>query len=158
MIVSIVFINVIVCYLNPYSTELVFQISPHFQHRRLYFGHRSLSLPQTWLLFRHGVLLLPTCLPGLESPQALCRIKSNAVLSLFWLELGQTKWPHVLVPTTPTISGFAAREMPQVPGTRYPPERVGGGHWNHNLCGRRRGTALFEPPLTGEHTPFKFPP
>ena len=31
----------------------------------------------------HGVLLPPTCLPGLKSPQALRRIKSNAVLSLF---------------------------------------------------------------------------
>ena len=71
---------------NPYRTELVFQNSSHFQHWRLYctyFGHRSPSLPQTWLLFRHGVLLPPTCLPGLESPQALRRIKSNAVLSLF---------------------------------------------------------------------------
>ena len=71
---------------NPYSTELVFQITSHFQHWRLYciyFGHHSLSLSQTWLLFRHGALLLPTCLPGLESPQVLCRIKSNAVLSLF---------------------------------------------------------------------------
>ena len=60
------------------ENELVFQNSSHFQHWHLYciyFGHSSLSLPQTWLLFRHGVLLLPTCLPGLESLQALCRIK-----------------------------------------------------------------------------------
>ena len=49
----------------------------------IYFAHRSLSLPQTWLLFRHGVLLLPTRLPGLESLQPLRGIKSNAVLSLF---------------------------------------------------------------------------
>ena len=42
-----------------------------------------LYLPQTWFLFRHGVLLPPTCLLGLESPQALRKIKSNAVLSLF---------------------------------------------------------------------------
>ena len=41
---------------------------------------------------------------------------SNAVLSLFWLELWQTKWPHcMLVPATPMISDFTAREMPQVP-------------------------------------------
>ena len=48
---------------NPYSTELVFQITSHFQHWRLYciyFGHRSLSLPQTWLLFRHGALTTST--------------------------------------------------------------------------------------------------
>ena len=65
--------------------------------------------------FRHGVPLLPTCLPGLESPQVLHRIKSNAVLSLFRLELGLTKWPHcILAPATPTISSFTAREMPQV--------------------------------------------
>ena len=35
--------------LNPYRTELVFQISSHFQHWRLYciyFAHRSLSLPK----------------------------------------------------------------------------------------------------------------
>ena len=46
-------------------------------------GHRSLSLPKTWFLFRHEVLLSPTCLPGLESPQALRRMKSNAVFSFF---------------------------------------------------------------------------
>ena len=71
---------------NPNRTELVFLNSSHFQHWRIYctyFGHRSPSLRQTWLLFRHGVLLPPTCLLGLESPQALRRIKSNAVLSLF---------------------------------------------------------------------------
>ena len=39
--------------------------------------------PKPWLLSRRGVLLPPTCLPGLESPQALRRIKSNAVLSFF---------------------------------------------------------------------------
>ena len=39
----------------------------------IYFGHRSLSLPQTWLLFRHEVLLPPTCLPGLES-QIKCSV------------------------------------------------------------------------------------
>ena len=39
----------IIILINPYSTELVFQISSHFQHWRLYciyFGHHSLSLPQ----------------------------------------------------------------------------------------------------------------
>ena len=140
---------------NPYRTELVFQISSYFQHWRLhciYFGHCSLSLPQIWLLFRHGVLLLPPCLLGLESPQALCRIKSNAVLSLFWLELWGKKWPRcMLVPAKPMISGFTAREMTQV-HTRA----CGGGHWNLNLCGRRGGTAPFEPPLTGGHPPLKF--
>ena len=56
---------------------------PYWHLCCIYFVHCSLSLPQTWLLFRHGVLLLPTCLPGLESPQALRRINSNAVLSLY---------------------------------------------------------------------------
>ena len=49
----------------------------------LYFGHHSLSLCTLNLaLFWHEVLLLPNCLPGLENPQALHRIKSNAVPSL----------------------------------------------------------------------------
>ena len=48
----------------------------------IYFGCQSLSLPQTWCLSQHGVLLLPTCLPGLKRPQALCRINSNVVLPL----------------------------------------------------------------------------
>ena len=44
--------------------------------------------------------------------QALHRTKSNAVLSLFRLQLGQTKWPHcMLAPTTPTISGFTFRML-----------------------------------------------
>ena len=54
----------------------------------IYFRYHSLSLPQTWLHFRHGALLLPTCLPWLKSLQALRRTISNAVLSL---QLGQTK-------------------------------------------------------------------
>ena len=59
----------------------------------------------------------------------------------------------MLVSATPTISGFTAREMPQVP-TRA----CGRGHRNHNLPGRRGGTAPFEPPSTGVHPPLKFPP
>ena len=100
---------------HPWRTELFFfQNSFHFQHC-IYFSHRSFSLLQTWLLLQHGVLLQPTCLLGPESPQALGRIKSNAVLFLSWLELGQTEWLHcMLAPATPTISGFTAREMPQV--------------------------------------------
>ena len=117
------------------------------------FGHRSLSLPQSWLLFQHGVLLLPTWLPGLKSPQAPCRIKSNAVLSLFWLELWQTKLPHcMLEPATPTISDFTAREMPQVSTRAH-----GRGHWNPRLCGRRGGCTPFEHPINRGHPPLNFP-
>ena len=66
------------------------------------------------LFFRHGVLPLPTCTPGLKSPQALRRTNLKAAFFLFWLQLGQTKWPHYkLAPATPTISGFTAREMSQ---------------------------------------------
>ena len=108
----------------------------------IYLGHRSLSLPQTWLLFQHGVLLLPTCLSGLESPQALCRIKLNAVLSLFWLELGQTKWPHcIMAPAKENASGTHGR-----------------GHWNYKLHQWRGSCTPFEPSLMGGTTPFKFPP
>ena len=35
------------------------------------------------LFFRHGVLVLATCLPGSESSQVISRTKSNAVFSLF---------------------------------------------------------------------------
>ena len=106
--------------INPLrGLNLFFKNSSHFQHWRLcciYFGHRSLSLPQTWLLFWHGVLLLPTCLPGLESPQALRRTNSNAVFSLFWLQVGQAKRLRcMLAPATPMISGFTARELSQLP-------------------------------------------
>ena len=86
--------------------------------------------PKLGSFFRHGALLLPTCLQGLES-----RIKSNAVLSLFWLELGQPKWPLcMLVSAKPTTSARA-------------------GSLNHNLRERRGGCAPFEPPSTGGH-PF----
>ena len=39
--------------------------------------------PKLGSFFRHGVLLLPTCLLWLESPQSLCRTNSNSVFSLF---------------------------------------------------------------------------
>ena len=58
----------------------------------------------------------------------------------------------MLAPATPTISGFTAKEMPQVP-TRA----RGRGHRNHKLRGRSGGCAPFEPTLTGGH-PFKIPP
>ena len=73
-------------------TEHVIHNSSHFQHWRLYYrylGHQSLPVPQAWLLFWHGVLLLLTCLSGLESSQVLHRINSNAALSPFWQQLGQ---------------------------------------------------------------------
>ena len=109
------------CFLTLRGLSLFFKIPPisNTLHQRLcciYFGHRSLSWTQTWLLLWHGVLLVPTCLPWLESLQVLCRIKSNAVLFLFWLELGQRKWSHwMLAPATPQISSFAARETTQLP-------------------------------------------
>ena len=71
---------------------------------------------QIWFLFEYWVLLLPTCLPGLKSPQAIRRTNWNAVLSLFWLQLGQTKQPYcMLTLATPTISEFTAMEMSQLP-------------------------------------------
>ena len=70
---------------------------------------------QTWLLFWHGVLLLPPWLPGLESPQALCRTNSNTVFSLFWLQLGQTKWPHYMGNVSGTHRIACARSLnPQI--------------------------------------------
>ena len=47
------------------------------------------------------LLLLPTCLLGLESPQALRKTNSNAVFYLFRLQLGQTKRSHCML--APTI-------------------------------------------------------
>ena len=72
----------------------------------LYYGHRSLSLPQTWLLFRHGVLLLPTCLLGLESSQELRWGKQNDT----------TACCHQLHPRTQVLQ--------QEKCLRYPPEHV----------------------------------
>ena len=106
----------------------------------MYFGHRSLPLPQTWLLFQHGVLHLPTCLLGLESIQSLHWTISNAV---FFFDYNWGKQNCMLAPATPTISGFTAKEMSQLP-TR--------------LRGQWGGTAPFEPPLTRRHPPFKIPP
>ena len=70
-------------------TELVSQNVYHFQHCRfccIYFGHRSLSrIPNLalFLTWSTTCVLLPTCLLGLESLQALRRTNSNAVFSLF---------------------------------------------------------------------------
>ena len=125
--------------------SLFFKILSHLQHWCLcciYFGHHSLSLLQTWLLFRHGILLLPTCLSGLESPQALRRINSNAVVSLFWLQLGQTNQPRcMLASATPMISSSTAREISQLL-TRL----RGPGRWTPQLRGWQEGTAPFETP------------
>ena len=74
-----------------------------------------------------------------------CRINSNTVLSLFWLQLRQT-------PAKPTILGFTAREMSQLP-TRL----CGRGHWNPTFCGWQGGCVPFQPPLTGGKPFFKIP-
>ena len=51
----------------------------------------SLSVSQTWLLFRHKVLLIATCLLGPKSFQATRGTKSNAVYShLKWEALPRT--------------------------------------------------------------------
>ena len=73
-----------------YTVRIVYIVNPSPTLASLLLIFWPLSLPQTWVLFQRGVLLLPTYLPGLESPQALRRIKSNAVLSLL-TKLGQTK-------------------------------------------------------------------
>ena len=89
-----------------YTVCIVYIVNPSPTLASLLLIFWPLSLPQTWVLFQRGVLLLPTYLPGLESPQALRRIKSNAVLSLL-TKLGQTKWPHcMLLPATPTRFQF----------------------------------------------------
>ena len=114
--------------MRPFSPAIILNPYQKWWLYCIYFGHRSLSLPQTWLLFRRGVLLLPTCLPGLESPQALRRIKSNAVLSLFWLELGQTKWPHCMLATSYTHD-FRFYSKGNTLGT--PPEQVPDTNYKH---------------------------
>ena len=83
----------------------------------------------------NGVLLLATCLPGLESPLALCRTHSNAVFSLFDSNCGKQTdlavcW-HQLHPQYP------AREVFQLPTRLH-----GWGHWIPNCF----------------QTPFKIPP
>ena len=89
----------------------------------------TLSLPQTWLLFWHEVLLVPTCLLGLESCQVLRRIDSNAVLSLLWLQLGQTKQQPCML--APMIS-----EMSQLPNKFW-------GCLTPKLCGQRGGRTRY---------------
>ena len=76
--------------------SLFFKIlSKHWCLCGIYFVYCSLSLLlQTWLLIRHGVLLLPTCLPGLERPQALIGINSNAMLSFFDCSWGKQNDTH----------------------------------------------------------------
>ena len=79
----IIFLKIIILTLK--GTELVFQNSSHLQHWRLcciYLGHRSLSVPQTWLLFRDGLLLLPTSLPGLEVPKRFVGLVQMSVFLL----------------------------------------------------------------------------
>ena len=96
--------------------------------------------------FSDRVLLLATCLLGRESPHALHRTISNTFFSLIWLQLRQTKQPHcMLAPATPTISGFPARKMTQLP-TRL----RGQGHWIPQLRRQRGDTAPFQSPLTGD--------
>ena len=91
--------------------------------------------------------------PGLEGPQALRRITSNTVLSLFWLQLWQTKQPHsMLAPATPTISSFTVREMSQLP-TRL----CGRSNWNCKLHGRR-GAQPLQTTINRGTSPLKFPP
>ena len=126
-----------------------FQNCSHFQHRwpcciifwpLFMITFSTPNLPS----FRHGVLLLSTWLPGLESPQALHRIKSIAVLSLFCLEL---KWFHcMLAPATPMILDYASREI-----TQLPPRLHGRGHWNPKLRGWWGRCGPFQHPLTGGH-------
>ena len=83
----------------------------------------SLSVPQTWLLFRHGVLLPATFLLGQESFKALHGTNLNAVYSLL-TGTGNTnivgrlfnKQPKCMLELVTTIIlSFAAREMSQLP-------------------------------------------
>ena len=132
--------------INPWRTELVFQNSSHFHHWHLcciYLGHRSLSLPQTWLLFRHGVLLLSTCLPGLESPQTLRRIKSNASFDWNWGEQNDPTacWDQL----HPRF-----RVLQQGKCLSYPPDCVGRVTETRNCVGGEWDSP-FQPPLTRGH-------
>ena len=116
----------------------------------IYFDHHSLYVPQTWLLFWHGVLLPPTFLLRLESLQVLRRTNSNVVFSLYWLQLGQTKLPHyILAPAKHAISGFTAKEMSQLHTRMY--------WWVGSLNLQIVWAATAYPlqtPLTGVHQPF----
>ena len=89
-----------------------------------------------------------------ESRQVLCRTNWNAVFSLLWLQLRQTKQPHhMLAPATPSISGFTAREMSQLP-TRL----CWRGHRNPKLRGRRaRRLHLLWTPINKGTPPLKSP-
>ena len=53
--------------------------------------------PKLGPCFRHKVLLLSTCLPGLESPQVLHRTNSNAVFSIFWQNWGKHNGPQCML-------------------------------------------------------------
>ena len=55
--------------------------------------------------------LSTTCLPGLESPQVLRWINSNAVLSLFWQQLGQTKQLHCIYSYTHDLGFYIKKKV-----------------------------------------------
>ena len=83
---------------HPQRTELVFPTGVFACCT--YLGHRSHSVPQIWLLFLHGVLVLATCLPGLESQQGLLQVQCSPLLPA----TEANKRPHcMLAPATPTI-------------------------------------------------------
>ena len=98
-----------------------------------------------WLLFQHVVLLLATCLLRLKHSQTLCRIKSNAVFSLFWQQLGQTKRPHYMLAKSYTHSiGFSNKKY-----FSYPSDCVGGVTEPTNCVSSSTGSTLFViPPNT----------
>ena len=75
---------------------------------------------------------------------ALHRINSNAILPILTATgVSKTTQPHcIFAPATPTILGFTARQMSQLP-TRL----CGQGHWTPNLHGQWGGCFPFEPTL-----------
>ena len=94
------------------------------------------------LLFWHWVLLLATCLLGLESSKDLSRTKLNAVFS---------RWVQQNNPTTCWHQLHSQNWAFQQENFQLPTKLRAGGHWNLKLLNKWRGWTPFEMLSTRKH-------
>ena len=87
---------------------------------------------------------LSNLLTGLESSQPLCRTKLNAMFSLFWQQLGQTKRPHYIHVGTSYTHNIGFSRKKNVSAT-------------HQIEWGARGDSLLQTPINIGTTPFKLP-
>ena len=122
------------------SAELVFQNSSHFQqhwhHFCRYHGHSSLSVSQSSVFFRQGVLLPATCLLRLKS------LKSFVGL--------------IQMQCSPSFDCNRGKQNDQC--LSYPPDSVGGVTEPPNCVDGGRDAPPSKPHQWGDvHPPLKFP-